>query len=245
MATEQALLALAALQRAETGWKGLYQMSDATDLTGSSPAQGLPGKHPDVTAAPVTAPGKTFSDSSGHPNQAAIEALASRGIINGMTESTFAPDRTMTRAQFAAIVVRGLDLPQKTGSTFSDVKAGDWFAPYVGTACTYGIVTGRSAAVFDPNGTITRQEAAVMVARAAKLCGLDPDLDAAAVRDVLAQFTDSPAAADWARQGLAFCFRQGILDDSALTIRPTAHILRCEIAQMLYNLLDSAQLLSL
>lgn len=244
MATEQALLALAALQRAETGRKGLYQMTDAADLTGSSSAQGLPGKHADVTAAPVTDPGKTFSDITGHPNQTAIEALASRGIINGMDAARFAPDDTMTRAQFAAIVVRGLGLPQKAGSTFSDVKAGDWFAPYVGTACAYGIVNGRSAAVFDPNGTITRQEAAVMVARAARLCGLDTELDAAAVRDVLSQFTDYTTSADWARQGLAFCFRQGVLDDSALTIRPTAHILRCEIAQMLYNLLDSAQLLS-
>ena len=83
-----------------------------------------------------------------------------------------------------------------------------------------------------------------MVARAARLCGLGAELDADAVRDVLSQFTDYTTSADWARQGLAFCFRQGVLDDSALTIRPTAHILRCEIAQMLYNLLDSAQLLS-
>ena len=82
-----------------------------------------------------------------------------------------------------------------------------------------------------------------MVARAARLCGLDTELDDAAVRDVLAQFTDYPTAADWAKEGLAFCYRQGVLEDSALTIRPTAHILRCEIAQMLYNLLGSAQLL--
>ena len=243
MATEQALLALTALDRAETGQKGLYQMTDAADLTGGSSAQGLPGKHADVTPVPVTTPGKTFSDITGHPNQTAIGALAARGIINGMTETTFAPDDTMTRAQFAAIVVRGLGLPQKAGSAFSDVKAGDWFAPYVGTACAYGIVNGRSAAVFDPNGTITRQEAAVMVARAARLCGLDTELDDAAVRDVLSQFTDYPTAADWAKEGLAFCYRQGVLEDSALTIRPTAHILRCEIAQMLYNLLGSAQLL--
>lgn len=243
MATEQALLALTALYRAETGQKGLYQMTDTSDLTGGQSPQGLPGKHADVSAVPVTAPGKTFSDSTGHPNQTAIEALSARGIINGMTETAFAPDATMTRAQFAAIVVRGLGLPQQTGSAFSDVKSGDWFAPYVGTACAYGIVTGRSAAIFDPNGAITRQEAAVMVARAARLCGLDTALDAAAVRDVLAQFPDYLTAADWAKQGLAFCYKQGILEDSALTIQPTVPILRCEIAQMLYNLLGSAQLL--
>lgn len=244
MACEQALMALAGLQRAQSGQNSLYQMSDARDLTGESQTgQGLPGKHTDVQSSPVILPGKTFPDIAGHPNQAAIEALAARGIINGMTDTTFAPDETMTRAQFATIVVRGLGLPEQTTQVFDDVKAGDWFAPYVGSAYAYGIVKGKSATRFDPNGTITRQEAAVMVARAAKLCGLDTELDAAAVRDTLAQFTDYVTAGDWARQELAFCYRQGILDDSALTIQPLVPILRCEIAQMLYNLLGSAQLL--
>ena len=244
MACEQALMALAGLQRAQSGQNSLYQMSDARDLTGESQTgQGLPGKHADVQPSPVILPGKTFPDIAGHPNQAAIEALAARGIINGMTDTTFAPDETMTRAQFATIVVRGLGLPEQTPQVFDDVKAGDWFAPYVGSAYAYGIVKGKSATRFDPNGTITRQEAAVMVARAAKLCGLDTELDAAAVRDALAQFTDYVTAGDWARQELAFCYRQGILDDSALTIQPLVPILRCEIAQMLYNLLGSAQLL--
>lgn len=244
MACEQALMALAGLQRAQSGQNSLYQMSDARDLTGESQTgQGLPGKHADVQSSPVILPGKTFPDIAGHPNQAAIEALAARGIINGMTDTSFAPDETMTRAQFATIVVRGLGLPEQTTQVFDDVKAGDWFAPYVGSAYAYGIVKGKSATRFDPNGTITRQEAAVMVARAAKLCGLDTELDAAAVRDTLAQFTDYVTAGDWARQELAFCYRQGILDDSALTIQPLVPILRCEIAQMLYNLLGSAQLL--
>lgn len=244
MTCEQALMALAGLQRVQSGQNSLYQMSDARDLTGESQTgQGLPGKHADVQPSPVTLPGKTFPDIAGHPNQAAMEALAARGIINGITDTSFAPDKTMTRAQFATIVVRGLGLPEKATQVFDDVKAGDWFASYVGSAYAYGIVNGKSADRFDPNGTITRQEAAVMVARAARLCGLDTDLDAAAVRDTLAQFTDYVTAGDWARQGLAFCYRQGILDDSALTIQPLVPILRCEIAQMLYNLLGSAQLL--
>ena len=82
-----------------------------------------------------------------------------------------------------------------------------------------------------------------MVARAAKLCGMDTELDSAATRDVLAQFTDYVTAAEWARQGIAVCYQHGILDDSDLEIRPKAPILRCEIAQMLYNLLGEANLL--
>ncbi|MBR2490126.1 MAG: S-layer homology domain-containing protein [Ruminiclostridium sp.] len=243
MATEQALYALAAVRRAESGQNSLYDMSDALSVEGGNHTQGLSGKHKDVKPAQMVTPGLTFSDTNTHANRTAIEALAARGIINGLGDGTFGPDKTMTRAQFAAIVVRGLGLPQKAVTVFDDVKASDWHAPYVGTAYTYGIVNGKSAQRFDPNGTITRQEAAVMVARAAKLCGMDTEMSTLAVRDVLAQFTDYVTTADWARSGLAFCYQEGILDDSALEIRPKVAIQRWEIAQMLYNLLGTAQLL--
>lgn len=82
-----------------------------------------------------------------------------------------------------------------------------------------------------------------MVARAAKLCGMDTARDSAAVRDTLAQFSDYTSADAWAREGLAFCFDTGILDASALSIQPKTAIKRCEIAQMLYNMLNSAKLL--
>ena len=82
-----------------------------------------------------------------------------------------------------------------------------------------------------------------MVARAAKLCGMNTDYSAAAIRDVLAQFGDYTKTADWARNSLAFCYDTGILDASALNINPTQYIKRCEIAQMLYNMLAKANLL--
>ena len=82
-----------------------------------------------------------------------------------------------------------------------------------------------------------------MVARAAKLCGMNTSLESAEVRDMLAQFGDYVKTADWARESLAFCYGNGILDDADMDIRPAAAIHRCEIAQMLFNLLGSANLL--
>ena len=82
-----------------------------------------------------------------------------------------------------------------------------------------------------------------MVARAAKLCGLDTTMDAAATRDTLAQFGDYRSAASWAKKPLAFCYSAGILDQSDLNIEPEKAILRCEIAQMLYNMLTAAELI--
>ncbi len=248
MTAEQAFYGLVAVQRQRSGKNSLYRMGDAISVKlpqTSAPVAGagLPGKHADVRKAAVTAPGTTFTDTKTHANKAAIEALAARQIINGMGDGTFAPDKNMTRAEFATITVKALGLTPKANSSFKDVKTADWFAPYVGSANTYGIVNGVGDNKFNPSGTITRQEAATMVARAAKLCGMDTDRSAAEIRDTLAQFGDYTKTADWARAPLAFCYDQGILDASALNIQPTVAIKRCEIAQMLYNMLEKANLL--
>lgn len=244
MATEQGLYALAAVQRAAAGRSSLYRMDDAIQL-GSNAASGagLPGKHPDVQSVPVTAAGATFTDLAGSPCRAAVEALASRSILTGRDAATFAPDASMTRAEFAAVVVRALGLTPQRRGLFEDVSAGSWYAGFVDTAAFYGIVNGKQAGRFVPAGTITRQEAAVMVARAGALCGMQTDFDTAAIRDTLAQFTDYVQTAEWARQSLAFCYQAQILDDAALEIRPTQAITRGEVAQMLYQLLEKAELL--
>lgn len=246
MASEQGFYALVAAQRAQAGKSSLYCMDDVTiRVTGSAGTAtvGLPGKNAAVQKQPIMAPGTTFADIPAHKNQSAIEALAARDILNGKGDGLFHPDDTMTRAEFAATVVRALGLTPKAVTQFSDVDSSAWYAGYVGTAYTYGIVNGKRETIFDPTGTISRQEATVMVTRAAKICGMDTALDAGTVRDILAQFTDYVKTAEWAREGLAFCYQEGILDSSALEIRGTTAVARSEIAQMIFNLLGSAELL--
>lgn len=244
MSTEQGFYAMVAAQRALEGKSSLYRMSDSpvsTEDGETDNAAGLPGKHADVSVKPLTKPGVTFADIAGHSNQQAIEALAAREIINGKSADAFDPDATMTRAEYAAIVVKALGLPMKEEAKFEDVTKTDWFFPFVNTACSYGIINGISETKFNPNGTITREEAAVMTARAAKLCGMNTELETAAVRDVLAGFTDYVTASDWARSALAFCLREQILSEEEIEILPKQEIKRCEIAQMLYQMLGAAK----
>ena len=244
MATEQCFYALVAADRSENGKSSLYRMNDVVKNTAKPNTNINKSKADDSVNVPgVTAPGTTFSDIKIHANKAAIEELASRGIINGMSKDTFAPNKTMTRAEFAAIVTRALGLTAKDTKVFSDVPSSKWYAGYIGTANSSGIVNGVGNGKFNPEGTITRQEAAAMVARAAKLCGLDTTMDAVATRNMLAQFGDYRSAASWATESLAFCYSAGILDQSDLNIQPTKAILRCEIAQMLYNMLVVAELI--
>nr|MBC8540048.1 S-layer homology domain-containing protein [Congzhengia minquanensis] len=243
MSTEQGFYAMVAAQRALEGKSSLYRMSDSpvsAEDGETDNAAGLPGKHADVSVKPLTKPGVTFADIAGHSNQLAIEALAAREIINGKSADAFDPDATMTRAEYAAIVVKALGLPMKEEAKFEDATKTDWFFPFVNTACSYGIINGISETEFNPNGTITREEAAVMTARAAKLCGMNTELETAAVRDVLAGFTDYVTASDWARSALAFCLREQILSEEEIEILPKQEIKRCEIAQMLYQMLGAA-----
>lgn len=248
MATEQGLYGLAAIQRALEGKNSLYRMGNAAALTdaadGPARGEGLEGRDPAVTPVPVTAPGRTFPDLAACEQAPAVEALAARGIITGRPDGTFDPDGSMTRAEFTAIAVRALGLAPEAGRAFTDVPAGAWYEGYVGTACKAGIVTGTGdGSAFTPDGTITRQEAAVMAARAAALCGLDTAMAGAETRNMLAQFPDYRSAAPWAWTALAVCCREGILDQGELYLRPLDAATRAEVAQMLFALLDAANLL--
>ena len=249
MTAEQAFYSLVAALRFEQGKNSLYRMGDAISIGESAaeevraPGTGLEGKNKDVTPRTVTKPGISFPDVKKSPNREAIEALASREIINGMGDGSFAPEKTMTRAEFATITVKALGLTPKENSKFKDVASAKWYAAYIGTANTYGIVNGVSDTEFDPEGTITRQEAAVMVARAAKLCGLDTSMSDAAATDELCVLSDYRTIASWAKESMAWCYQSGILDYGDFKAKPKTDILRGEIAEMLYRMLSLANLI--
>lgn len=250
MASEQAFYALVSAQRSRDGKNSLYNMNDSLKvektIEGIEAGSGLEGKLKEIKVKYITKPGKTFDDITGinaHKNQPAIEGLASREIINGKTQNLFGPNDTMTRAEFATIIVNALGLESKPSNIFTDVNKADWHYQYISTAYNYEIVKGKTSDKFEPNGTITRQEAAVMIARAAKLCGMDIDIDNGSVRDILAQFSDYVKSAEWAQESLAFCYNENILDQSDIDILPDKNITRSEVAQMIFNMLGVANLL--
>lgn len=245
MSTEQALYGLVNVQRILSGQSSLYRMNDVKLSTSSTHvgSYGLANKNKDIKVMPVIAANPSFSDITDHANKAAIASLASRGIINGLTDNQFAPDQTMTRAEFATIVTKGLGLPLQKQAQFHDVPAAAWYADYVGTAYSYGIVSGTSDTTFTPSSTITRQEAAVMIANAGKLSGMNTTLSTNEIRDMLAQFGDYTLTAEWSRNALAFNYREQLLSQDMLNIEPTQTVTRAEIAEMLYRLLTAAQLI--
>ena len=204
---------------------------------------GLEGKNPDIKKRNIELKGKTFDDIKNHKDKSVIESLAERKIINGKSETHFDPDGLMTRSEFASIIVNGLCLPVKSGKEFKDVSTADWFHDYIATAYAYGILKGVSDTEFNPDGTITREEAVVMLARTAKLCGMNTDISSDGVRNILAEFIDYTTASDWAQGSLAFCYNEKIMDSSVMDIKPKEAVTRAEIASMLFNMLSLANLI--
>ena len=250
MSCEQGFYGLVAAYRAEQGMNSLYSMTDAITIGDAvmeevrEPGTGLAERNPDVQPKAVTKPGITFGDIAASKNREAIEALAAREIINGMGDDSFAPEATMTRAQYATIIVKALGLTPKANGKFTDVAADKWYAPYIGTANAYGIVNGVSDTEFNPEGTITRQEVALMTVRAAKLCGLETEISEAEQGDVLCDYMDYRSIASWAKEAMAFCYKYELLDTSAMDAEPKREILRCEVAEMLYQMLLLANLIA-
>lgn len=95
----------------------------------------------------------------------AVNTLASIGILQGVGGSRFAPERSITRAEFTAIAMRFAKLDTRGEASFSDVSKDDWFYGQVVGAVRYGWITGYEDGTFRPNHTITRAEAAVLTNR--------------------------------------------------------------------------------
>lgn len=250
MATEQGFYALAAVWRMRMGKNALFQLSDASENKNAvsgvgKTVVGLPGKIAEITPNAIKYPGRTFADIESHPSRRHIEALAARGVINGKSELIFDPESGVTRAEFCAMAVRalGLQLTGAQSSVFTDVTDADWFAPYVRTAYAFGLVNGVSETEFAPNGSITREQAAVMIARAAGLCGIDTSLSESGVRDALSVFTDYRQVSAYAKNAMAFCLSNGILDIQTADLLPQKPETRAELADGLFGLLNLADLL--
>ena len=111
------------------------------------------------------ASGDPFSDDDGHVLEAEIASLAASGITSGCSATSYCPDRSVTRAEMAAFLVRGFGLAAASGTPFSDV-GGHFFESEVAALAASGITSGCSATSFCPGRAVTRGEMAAFLIRA-------------------------------------------------------------------------------
>ena len=127
----------------------------------------------------------------------AVMLLRKEGIIDGMSDNIFAPNDNVTREQFVKMLTLGLRMTGVEAEVeFSDVKESDWFYNAVGAAVRAGIVNGISETEFGVGMAITREQAAVMVKRAA-----DNRSISLTSRDV-PEFSDMESVSDYAQDAV-------------------------------------------
>lgn len=185
----------------------------------------------------------SFSDVTNQWFAKDVTLLANKHLVKGVKENTFAPNQTLTRAEFAAMIVRALGLPEDVnkGVSFSDVKATDWHAGYVGAAAKAGIINGVGDGRFNPNGFVTRQEIAKMVVAAIQYAGGNLS---AADKAALGKFSDASKVSDWAVDAVAIAASKGILLGADGKLNPQGNSTRAEAATFIKRFMTDVKFIS-
>lgn len=183
-----------------------------------------------VAALPAAALG-TFTDDDGNFHEPNIEAIAAAGITTGCGAGLFCPNRSVTRAEMAAFLIRALnEEPSAFEGLFPDVPAGRWYTGFVERLAQLEITTGYPDGTFHPEGSVTRAEMAAFVVRAIGQSSSLPPYQAT--------FADVPNGqwfTPWVERMSQLGITQGC---SATRYCPSADVTRAEMATFLTRAFD-------
>lgn len=161
-----------------------------------------------------------------------IQVLASKGIVKGTSETTFTPEKNITRAEYIVMLVRAFGLTAKVDGNFNDVKSTDYYYQAVGIAKKLGIVTGTDNNNFNPGESITRQDLMVLTARALKAA---KRLSSEGFAEDLEKFKDVSEISDYALESVSVLVNKGIVNGRNGLIHPKDDASRAEAAVIIYR----------
>ena len=164
-----------------------------------------------------------------------INRLTDQCVVVGYPDDLFKPNRNVTRAEMAAMVVKGFNLEstQMTDAgNFADVPYSHWAHDFINKGVSADMLAGHSSNKFLPENHITRAEALTIMSK-----GLKCPMDNCKAEEILAKFRDGAQVPNWARECVAKAIDVGALKDSKTSdlIRPNENATRAEIATMLQN----------
>ena len=214
---------------------------DSPSTPTPSPSKPPVTENPQPSYEPDGESDSAFTDTIGHWAESYINEAAGLGLINGMDVGIYAPDSTMTRAQFVTILWRSQGSPEPNGtSSFTDLGAGsDWFSDAVAWAEENQVVDGVDVGKFDPNGQVTREQIATILFR---MSG-DESGNGQQYADIYEQaFTDSVSVGSWAKEAVWWAVYHEIWcgvnsPDVGSLLAPTQPADRAQIAVMMVRYL--------
>ncbi len=157
----------------------------------------------------------------------AVSFVYNKGIMNGVTSTTFEPNSTITRGMVVTMLWRMAGEPYVSGGSFSDVASGRYYSTAVAWAAKNGIVDGYSSTVFGVNDPVTREQFATILYRYAKYMGYST------TGSSLTGYYDANSVSSWARDAMGWAVKNGIITGSGNSrLNPTGTASRAEVAQM-------------
>lgn len=168
-----------------------------------------------------------------------VAYMVQNGFMTGSSETCFDPSGKMTRAMLVSVLYRISGKTVTYEQTFSDVLSDYWYANAVTWASKNGIVNGVGGNRFDPNGSITREQLAVILYNFTKSYGLDVP-----AQGDLSTFPDGANVSDWAKTGVKWAVGMKLLSGQAdetgkAYLAPGKTASRVEVASVLYRYLLS------
>ncbi|WP_167357099.1 S-layer homology domain-containing protein [Paenibacillus pectinilyticus] len=180
---------------------------------------------------------KIFSDLAGHWAKSDIMMMVDKNIVEGMDDDHFEPDTNVTRAQFATLLSKALNLKETTvKNPFTDVATGSWYENAVKNAYAAGIIDGISNNEFAPEKNITREEMTAMLIRA-KSQATGTKVEDMTVNTSI-HFNDEDAVSVWAQKVVNLAVGSGLMNGRTDQIfAPQEHANRAEAVVVLKRLL--------
>lgn len=184
-------------------------------------------------------PNVVFSDIEKLSTKAEVLYLANRQIIKGKDVGVFDPHAEITRAQFARMISRALGLvPSSAEVPFTDVRGKD-YEKDVQALYEAGITTGKTATTFDPQGTVTRQQAALIMARILRYAEVDTS-----VIKVNTNFKDAGKMSQEVLNDVGLLNSLEIMTGNTdREFMPKGHLTRSHMAKILKRTLGVAELM--
>lgn len=176
---------------------------------------------------------------AGHWAADAVQVLAARGIIDGMSENAFAPSGTLTRAQFTKLLASamGIEPLYPSKPSFSDVDAKNWSYGWIEAAAAAGIVEGDNG-TFRPNGAVTREQMMAMLMRAS-----GSRLNTEGLAKDLSSYADEAKVSAWAKPLVADAVALQLIEGNGNKLDPRSTTTRAQAAVVIYRLLGKLELL--
>ncbi|XID93377.1 immunoglobulin-like domain-containing protein [Paenibacillaceae bacterium WGS1546] len=185
----------------------------------------------------------SFADVNGHWAQEDIVLMANKLLVEGRGQDQFVPDDQISRAEFAAMLVRalGLDDEPDGSSPFRDVAPGAWYAGAVRAAQQHRLIEGLEDGTFRPEAPVTREQMAVMIVRAMEYAGHAPDANGAMART----FADEAEIAPWADDAVGRLTGASIIRGLTETkFGPREYASRAQSAVLLKRMLQAMQFIN-